>query len=221
VTHAIYRAPNEHHISTLIYFNDRTILNNSSAYRFNNWHESICRALGEYRAASFVFIRSLGFLDDARNDDDLRLKSSTEYLISDAQGPRLPRLFLSKVRDSWFDEIEQRRTRFTGLDDDTREWHIRSYRSDELTQVTEIGRTERDEFHGRAEREHVGTPGDGAARWAESRTRHQGTHGGVGLSSLRELGNRGVQGAERAARSMGERSAALGSKHAQERWREK
>ena len=74
--------------------------------------------LGEYRAASFVFIRSLGFLDDVRNDDDLRLKSSTEYFISDAQGPRL---FLSKVRDSWFDEIEQRRTRFTGLDDDTGE----------------------------------------------------------------------------------------------------
>jgi hypothetical protein len=60
--------------------------------------QAICRALGEYRAASFVFIRSLGFLDDARNDDDLRLKSSTEYLIRDAQGPHL---FLSKVRDSW------------------------------------------------------------------------------------------------------------------------
>ena len=29
--------------------------------------------------------------------------------------------------------------------------------------MTEIDRTERDEFHGRAERERVGTPGDGAA----------------------------------------------------------
>jgi hypothetical protein len=45
----------------------------------------------------------LGFLDDARNDDDLRLKSSTEHLISDAQGPRL---FLHNVRDSGFDEIK-------------------------------------------------------------------------------------------------------------------
>jgi hypothetical protein len=30
-----------------------------------------CRALGEYHAASFVFIRFLGFLDDARNDDEI------------------------------------------------------------------------------------------------------------------------------------------------------
>jgi hypothetical protein len=62
----------------------------------------LCRALGEYHAVSFVFIRFLGFLDDARNDDDLRLKSSTEHLISDAQGPRL---FLYNVRDSGFDEV--------------------------------------------------------------------------------------------------------------------
>jgi hypothetical protein len=59
----------------------------------------------------------MGFLADTRIDDDLRLKSSTEHLISDAQGPRL---FLSNVRDSGFDEIEQRRTRFGKLDDDTR-----------------------------------------------------------------------------------------------------
>jgi hypothetical protein len=30
-----------------------------------------CRALGEYHAASFVFTRFLGFLDDARNDDEI------------------------------------------------------------------------------------------------------------------------------------------------------
>jgi hypothetical protein len=42
------------------------------------------------------------------------LKSSTEHLISDAQGPRL---FLHNVWDSGFDEIEQGRTRF----DDTSE----------------------------------------------------------------------------------------------------
>jgi hypothetical protein len=76
----------------------------------------LCRALGEYHAASFVFIRFLGFLDDARNDDDLRLKSSTEHLINDAHEPRL---FLPNIRDSGFDEIEQGRTRFDWLDDDT------------------------------------------------------------------------------------------------------
>jgi hypothetical protein len=73
--------------------------------------------LGKYRAASFV----LGFLDDAPNDDDLRLMSSTEYLISDTQGPRL---FLSNIRDLEFDESEQRRTRFDGLDNDTEGWRI-------------------------------------------------------------------------------------------------
>jgi hypothetical protein len=70
----------------------------------------------ELHAASFVFARFLGFLDDARNDDDLRLKSLTENLISDAHGPRL---FLPNVRDSGFDKVEQGRTRFDGLDDDT------------------------------------------------------------------------------------------------------
>jgi hypothetical protein len=44
------------------------------------------------------------------------LKSSTEHLISDAQGPRL---FLPNVWDSGFDEVGQGRTRFDGLDDDT------------------------------------------------------------------------------------------------------
>jgi hypothetical protein len=60
-------------------------------------------------AAGFVFVRFLGFLDDIWNDDDLRLKSSTEHLISDVHGLRL---FLSNVRDSGFDEVEQRKTRF-------------------------------------------------------------------------------------------------------------
>jgi hypothetical protein len=73
--------------------------------------QTFCRALGEYHAASFVFTRFLGFLDDARNDNDLRLKSSTEHLISDAHGPRL---FLPNVRDSEFDEVEQGRTGFNG-----------------------------------------------------------------------------------------------------------
>jgi hypothetical protein len=54
----------------------------------------------------------LGFFDDARNDDDLRLKSSTEYLISDANGSRL---FLPNVRDSGFDEVGQGRTEFDVL----------------------------------------------------------------------------------------------------------
>jgi hypothetical protein len=76
-----------------------------------------CRALGEYHAANFVFTRFLKFLDNVWNDDDLRSKSSTEHLISDAQEPRL---FLSKVWALGFDEIEQGRTRFDGLDDDTR-----------------------------------------------------------------------------------------------------
>jgi hypothetical protein len=35
----------------------------------------LVRALGEYHAASFVFIRRLGFLDDAWNDDDLQLNT--------------------------------------------------------------------------------------------------------------------------------------------------
>jgi hypothetical protein len=60
---------------------------------------------------------SWDFLDDARNDDDLRLKSSTEHLISDAHAPCL---FLPNVRDSGFDKVEQGRTGFDGLDDDTR-----------------------------------------------------------------------------------------------------
>jgi hypothetical protein len=76
----------------------------------------LCRVLGEHHTASSVFNRLLGFLDDTRNDDDLRLKSSTEHLISDAHGPRL---FLPNVRDSGLDEVEQGRTGFDGLDDDT------------------------------------------------------------------------------------------------------
>jgi hypothetical protein len=75
--------------------------------------------LGEHHAASFVFTRLLGILDDARNDDDLRLKSSTEHLISDAHGPCL---FLPNVRDLGFDEVEQGRSRFDRLDD-TRSYH--------------------------------------------------------------------------------------------------
>jgi hypothetical protein len=39
-----------------------------------------------------------------------------EHLISDAHGPPL---FLPNVRDLGFDEVEQGRTRFDGLDDDT------------------------------------------------------------------------------------------------------
>jgi hypothetical protein len=50
------------------------------------------------------------------NDDDLRLKSSTEHWISDAHGPCL---FLPNVWDSGFDKVGQGRTRFDGLDDDT------------------------------------------------------------------------------------------------------
>jgi hypothetical protein len=64
----------------------------------------------------FVFARFLGFLDDIRNIDDLRLMSLTEHLISDAHGPRL---LLPNVWDSGFDEVEQGRTGFDGLDDDT------------------------------------------------------------------------------------------------------
>jgi hypothetical protein len=62
-------------------------------------------------SSSFVFARFLGFLDDVRNDDDLRLKSSTEHLISDAHGSCL---FLPNVRDSGFDEVGQGRTWFDG-----------------------------------------------------------------------------------------------------------
>jgi hypothetical protein len=70
----------------------------------------------ELHAASFVFARFLGFLDDARNNNDLRLKSLTEHLINDAHGPRL---FLPNVRDLGFDKVEKGRTRFDKLDDDT------------------------------------------------------------------------------------------------------
>jgi hypothetical protein len=38
--------------------------------------QSICRALGEYRVASFVFTLFLGFLDDARNDDKIESVAS-------------------------------------------------------------------------------------------------------------------------------------------------
>jgi hypothetical protein len=34
------------------------------------------RALGEYHAANFVFTRLLGFLDDARNDDEIEFGAS-------------------------------------------------------------------------------------------------------------------------------------------------
>jgi hypothetical protein len=34
------------------------------------------RALGEYHAANFVFTRRLGFLDDARNDDEIESGAS-------------------------------------------------------------------------------------------------------------------------------------------------
>jgi hypothetical protein len=40
---------------------------------------AFCRALGEHHTAGFVFTRRLGFLDDARNDDDLRLKSRASW----------------------------------------------------------------------------------------------------------------------------------------------
>jgi hypothetical protein len=42
----------------------------------------------------------LGISWGCTNDNDLRLKSSTEHLISDAQGPRL---FLNNIQDSGFD----------------------------------------------------------------------------------------------------------------------
>jgi hypothetical protein len=38
--------------------------------------QAICRALEEYRAASFVFVRFLGFLDNARNDDEIEFGAS-------------------------------------------------------------------------------------------------------------------------------------------------
>jgi hypothetical protein len=65
----------------------------------------------------------LGFLNDARNDDDFRLKSSTEHLISDAHGSRL---FLYNVRDSGFDEVGQGRTGFDTL---TTIWESDIYRA--------------------------------------------------------------------------------------------
>jgi hypothetical protein len=77
-----------------------------------------CRALGEYHDIGLRLHPTLGILDDAWINDNLRLKSPIEHLISDAQGPRL---FLPNVRDLGFDEIEQGRTRFGKLDDDTRE----------------------------------------------------------------------------------------------------
>jgi hypothetical protein len=40
---------------------------------------SFCRALGEYHTASFVFTRRFVFLEDARNDDDFRLKSRASW----------------------------------------------------------------------------------------------------------------------------------------------
>jgi hypothetical protein len=44
---------------------------------------AFCRALGEHHAASFIFTRCLGFLDDARNDDDdLQLNTRELYTLA-------------------------------------------------------------------------------------------------------------------------------------------
>jgi hypothetical protein len=37
---------------------------------------TFCRALDEYHAASFIFTRLLGFLDDVRNDDEIESGAS-------------------------------------------------------------------------------------------------------------------------------------------------
>ena len=44
---------NEHRTSTLNLFNDRTILNNLSAYRFHRWHES-ARSVAIFRSRQLV-----------------------------------------------------------------------------------------------------------------------------------------------------------------------
>jgi hypothetical protein len=75
-------------LSTSRIFRPRTDLFSSAPNLLRAWCRrgwwsmtcsSFCRALGEYHPASFVFTRLLGFLNDAQNNDDLRLKSGAGW----------------------------------------------------------------------------------------------------------------------------------------------
>jgi hypothetical protein len=43
--------------------------------------QPLCRVLGEHHAASFVFTRLLGFLDDTRNDDEIESGASWRGVV--------------------------------------------------------------------------------------------------------------------------------------------
>jgi hypothetical protein len=65
---------------------------------------AFCRALGKYYDASFVFTRLLGFLDDARNDDEIESGASWRGVVEQVSA------------SSGDDEVTSKGGRFQQLD---------------------------------------------------------------------------------------------------------